>query len=159
MASSGFTSLFRDDLNKYNNILDGLAIAPSQISFGQSALSFYQVATGTSVVMSDGTNTYAQNLAVERIGSNVRLSLRAVSNAVSAVSLVASTSGILTPFRPANLVSAVIYATYPGGSSLPALRLSITTGGVIQIRKLDGSAFSGAGTIAYDECSITYSVV
>lgn len=159
MASSGYTSLFRDDTNRYQNVVDGLAIAPSQISFGQSALSYYKFATGLSLPMTDGTNNFTQNLAVQRVGNVVTLTLRSVSNAVAAVNIVNSTSGLTSEYRPANASTSVIFATYPGGSALPALRLTITTGGLIQIRKLDGTAFSGAGTLAYDEQTISYSVV
>jgi hypothetical protein len=129
------------------------------ITFGQSTLNFFQTQPTGSVVMSDGTNVYSQNLVIQRVGNDVTLTLRSVSSPVAAVALIVSTTGINPLFRPVNSVSSVIAATYPGGASLPALKLSVTSGGIIQIRKLDGTAFSGPGTIAYDECCITYSVV
>lgn len=154
---SGFTSIFRNDTEKYQNIVDGLPIAPSSVNFGQgSSLNFYQV-LNTTRTMTDGLANYSQQLEMQRIGNVVILTLRAVNTPINPVSLVASTSGILSQFRPARESSTTIFATYPGGSGLPVLRLTVTTGGIIQIRKLDGTAW-GSGSLAYDECSITYQV-
>jgi hypothetical protein len=144
----------------FPNLFDSTDIIVDSLSFGQSQLSYYKnTPTGVSLNMSDGTNTYNQSLVLERVGNMVKIVLKSVSSPVAAVNIINSLSGLPLEYRPATACSFIFPATYPGGSTLPALKLSITSGGILQIRKLDGSAYSGVGTIAYDDCPFCFSVV
>jgi hypothetical protein len=153
-----------DESVPFNNALvnattvNATTVNTSNVNFGQSSLNYYKTANGVAVVMTDGTNTYSQNLQLERIGNLVKLTLRAIPiSAIGAVSLIFSSTGISTEWRPAATSSFIVPGAFPG-TAAGMLKLDITTGGVIQIRKTDNTAFT-AGNIQYADLNVVYPVV
>jgi hypothetical protein len=132
----------------------------SNVNFGQSNLNFYKTTNTISLVMSDGTNAYAQAVQLERIGNIVKLTLRniPVSPVANGIFSINSTGFIPAEWRPSNNSTFINWGTFPGAVNGGSLRFDVTSAGNVQIRKTDSTAFA-AGNISYNDINLVYSFI
>jgi len=127
---------------------------------GATNLNKYEQATAT-VTMTDGlAATYSQSLIMERIGNYIKLTLRAVSNAVGNTANVTASSAIPVNFRPASTVQEfivrIVNQANPNGV---AARLIVNSTGIIQIANVVAGTLFGAGTLSYNDLTVVYNAV